>query len=143
MAEKKKMVLSDKSVIPTDEIIFSYIGQKKTLWKLLMEYLSENHKDITGSWNYYNDGKSWLFKVVQKKKTIFWLTLLEDTFKITFYFGDKAEPVIEESNLPQICKDNFRNGPRYGKIRALSVLINDISDIEIVKEVIRIKIRIK
>jgi hypothetical protein len=143
MAGKKKMVLSDKSVIPTDEIIFSYIGQKKALWKILMEYLSENHKDITGSWNYYNDGKSWLFKVVQKKKTIFWLTLLEDTFKITFYFGDKAEPVIEASNLPQICKDNFRNGPRYGKIRAITVKMDDLEDINSIKELIGIKKKMK
>jgi hypothetical protein len=143
MSGKKIMVLSDKAVIPTEEIIFRYIGQKKIIWKILMDYLSENHKDIIGSWNYYNDGKSWLFKAVQKKKTIFWLTLVEDTFKITFYFGDKAEPTIEASNLPQIHKDNFRNGQRYGKIRALSVLINDVSDIDIVKEVIQIKIRVK
>jgi hypothetical protein len=143
MAEKKIMVLSDKTIIPTEEIIFRYIGQKKILWKTLMDYLSENHKDIAGNWNYYNDGKSWLYKAVQKKKTIFWLTLLEETFKVTFYFGDKAEPVIESSNLPQILKDNFKNSQRYGKIRALSVLINDISDIEIVKEVIQIKIKVK
>ncbi len=143
MAEKKKMVLSDKSVIPTEEIIFNYIGQKKALWKILMEYLSENHKDINGSWNYYNDGKCWLFKVVQKKKTIFWLTLLEDTFRIIFYFGDKAEPVIEASDLPQIYKDNFRNGPKYGKIRAISIIMNDQDDIKSVEKLIDIKKRLK
>jgi hypothetical protein len=143
MADKKILVLSDKTVIPTEEIIFRYIGQKEILWKTLMTYISEDHKDITGSWNYYNDGKSWLFKAVQKKKTIFWLTLLDETFKITFYFGDKAEPVIEASSLPRIHKDNFRNGQRYGKIRAISVKMDDLEDINSIKELIGIKKSLK
>ena len=143
MAEKVTPVLSDKSVEPTEEIIFHIIGEKKVIWKTFMEYLSENHKDIIGGWHYYNDGKSWLFKAVQKKKTIFWLTVLENAFKVTFYFGDKAEPVIEASNLPQVLKDNFKVGQRYGKIRAISLKMNEPGDIESVKELIGIKKKIK
>jgi hypothetical protein len=32
----------------------------------------------------------------QKKKTIFWVGVLKDTFRITFYFGNKAEPDREQ-----------------------------------------------
>ena len=80
MADKEDLVLTDKQIIPTDEYIFSIIGDKKILWQNLMNYVSENYKDISGSWNYYNDGKQWLFKLVQKKKTIFWAAILKDTF---------------------------------------------------------------
>jgi len=68
----------------------------------------KNCKNISGNWNYYNDGKQWLFKLVQKKKTVFWAGILSDTFRVTFYFGDKAESLIEASELPSNIKNNFK-----------------------------------
>ena len=76
MDEKEKFAFSDKNVKPSEELIFSKIGDKKIFWQKIMKYLSDNYKDASGSWNYYNDGKQWLFKMVQKKKTIFWLAVL-------------------------------------------------------------------
>ncbi len=55
-------VLSDSSITPNDEIVFSIIEDKKTLWKQTITYLHENHKDISEVWKYYNDGKNWLFR---------------------------------------------------------------------------------
>ena len=137
------MMLSDKSIIPTDDYIFSLIGAKKTHWQRIMNHVSENYKDSSGSWNYYNDGKQWLYKHVQKKKTIFWAAILTDTFRITFYFGDKAEPVIESSDLPQNIKEGFRTAKRYGLIRPVSLLINDNTDVDNVVKLISIKNKIK
>ena len=143
MAEKENLVLSDKQIIPTDDYIFSIIGEKKILWQAIMNYVSENYKDISGSWNYYNDGKQWLFKLVQKKKTIFWAGVLKDTFRVSFYFGDKAEPLVDASDLPRNIKDDFKNGKHYGKIRAVSIKISDLTDVESVKKLIQIKIKAK
>lgn len=143
MDEKLNLLLSDPQVKPDEKLIFSIIGEKKILWQELMNYLKINYPDASGDWNYYNDGKLWLFKMTRKKKTIFWGTLLEDTFKITFYFGDKAEPVILESSLTDEVKQNFMTGKRYGKIRAISVKVNDVSDLEIIKTTIGIKVKLK
>ena len=143
MTEKENLMLPDKQIIPTDDYIFSIIGEKKVLWQAIMNYVSENYKDMSGSWNYYNDGKQWLFKMVQKKKTIFWAAVLKDTFRVTFYFGDKAEPLIDAGELPKTIKDDFKNGKRYGKIRAASLKMSDLSDVESVKKLIQIKLKIK
>jgi hypothetical protein len=143
MAEKENLVLSDKQIIPTDDYIFSIIGEKRILWQTIMDYLSDNYKDISGSWNFYNDGKQWLFKLIQKKKTIFWAGILKDTFRVTFYFGDKAETLIDASDLPQAIKDDFKNGKRYGKIRAASLKMSDLSDVESVKKLVAIKMKMK
>ena len=141
MTEKEIYVLSDKEIIPTDDLVFSILGDRKILWQNIMKYASG--KDINGSWNYYNDGKQWLYKVVQKKKTIFWTALLKDTFRVSFYFGDKAEPHIDASDLDQSIKDDFKTGKRYGKIRAISLKMKDSSDIEMVKKLIDIKTKLK
>jgi hypothetical protein len=142
MSESEKMLLSDKSVIPTDDYIFSLIGERKSEWLSIMSYASENYND-TGSWNYYNDGKQWLFKLVNKKKTIFWAGIFSDTFRITFYFGDKAEPVLLASDIPELMKSDFKSAKRYGAIRAITILVKDQSDVDNVLKLVNIKHKIK
>jgi hypothetical protein len=143
MSDKEILVLNDKQIIPTDDYIFSLIGEKKILWQNIMRYTSENYKNISGSWNYYNDGKQWLYKLVQKKKTIFWAGILKDTFRITFYFGDKAEPVIDSSDLPQAIKDSFKTSRKYGAIRAITIKVLDSEDADNVLKLIAIKHKLK
>ena len=46
MAEKEEMILSDRLVIPTDEYIFSILGEKKIFWQDIISYAAENFKDI-------------------------------------------------------------------------------------------------
>ena len=143
MDEIEKTILSDKSVVPTDDYIFSIIGERKVHWLRIMNYLSENYPDASGSWNYYNDGKQWLFKYVRKKKTIFWASLLKDTFRITFYLGNKAEPVIENSDLPKSVKEEFKTAKRYGLIRPVTFIIRDEADADNILKMIVLKVKLK
>jgi hypothetical protein len=143
MAESEKPVLGDKSVYPSDEILFSIFGDKKVVWQRILSYVKDNYKDITEEWRYYNDGKQWLFKMQQKKKTIFWISVLKDTFRITFYFGNKAEPLIEGSQLPQKIKDGFRDAKRFGSLRPVTITITGVSDLENILKLIDIKVKLK
>jgi len=143
MSEREEMVLSDKNVIPDDDYIFSLIGDKKILWQKIINYATENYKEVSGSWNYYNDGKQWLFKLVQKKKTIFWGGILRDTFRISLWFSDKAIPLIEDSDLPDTIKADFITSKKYGAIRAVSIKVFNNADVENVIKLIVIKQKIK
>lgn len=143
MDEKENFAFSDKNVKPSEELIFSKIGDKKILWQKIMKYLADNYKDASGTWNYYNDGKQWLFKMVIKKKTIFWLAVTDDAFRITFYFGDKAEPDLIASNLPQKVKDDFLSGKHYGKIRGITTKVTSLADVDTVTKLADIKIKLK
>jgi len=143
MAEKEILILSDKEVIPTEDYILSILGDKKEFWKSIIKIATEEYNDTSGTWNYYNDGKQWLFKMVQKKKTLFWGGIHKDTFRITFYFGDKAEPMILASDLPQSIKDGFKTTKRYGAIRAISIKVFEHSDVENVMKLIGIKHQMK
>ena len=100
--------LNDKNVKPNDDIIFSIIGDRQLLWKQTISYLCDNNNDISEEWKYYNDGKSWLFRVLKKKKTLFWIRILEDTFRIAFWFAEKLEPLIMQSNLPENLKTQYK-----------------------------------
>jgi hypothetical protein len=143
MSVLEPLVLSDKEIIPTDEYIFSIIGEKRVLWRELLDYMSDNYKDSSGGWRYYKDGNQWLFKMERKKKTVFWAGIMTGTFRVTFYFGDKAENLIYSGDLSQTLKDEFKTGKRYGKIRAISLKMSDQKDVESVKKLVAIKMKIK
>jgi hypothetical protein len=136
-------VLSDKNIFPSDEIIYSYIGKSKALWISAFDYIHEKHPDIEEQWRYYNDGKSWLMKVTRKTKTIFWLSLFEKSFRITFYFTAKAEEVISDSKLSDELKKQFVEAKTYGKIRPLTITFKNKKDVEFLKELITIKLSLK
>jgi hypothetical protein len=139
MSEKEIFILSDKNVVPTEDYIFSLLGDKKELWNSIMTHITDNYNDTSGTWNYYNDGKQWLFKMVRKKKTIFWSALLQDAFRISFYFGDNAMPLIDASDLPQEIKDGFKKTKKYGAIRPISIKVFEHSDVDTVLKLIEIK----
>ena len=135
------LVLKDKSVIPNNDLIFSIIGENRVHWQKMTKYVHDKYPDAIEQWNYYNDGKNWLFRMIRKKKTLFWIGILEDTFRLTFYFGDKVEPLIEKSGLPAEMKEGFKNGKRYGKIRAISMRVEKDEDIEHAIKLVDIRIK--
>jgi len=137
------LVLKDKEIYPTEEIIFSHIGKTKTNWEALFNHIHTSHSDFNEEWRYYNDGKSWLMKITKKTKTIFWLSVIPKTFRITFYFGDKAEPAILASAIPDEVKKDFMEGKRYGKIRGITLQMKSKKNIEAAKELIRLKLAAK
>jgi hypothetical protein len=143
MASTEKPILSDPMVNPDNELISAILGDKMIWWNTIMDHTMTSYPNVTPIWRYYNDGKQWLFRLLKKKDTIFWTTLFEDTFRITFYFPDRVEPLIEASNLPVKMKEDFFTGHKYGKIRGMTVKMESQQDIEKVLELVAIKFQIK
>lgn len=137
------IVLTDPNVQPTDELIFSIIGENSVYWEKIIDHLYDNHFDISEEWRFYNDGKSWLHRAQRKKKTIYWIGVIKDTFRISFWFGDKAEPVIEASALPENIKEQFRNAKRYAHSRAVSIEMRSPEDLQNAIALIELKIKLK
>jgi hypothetical protein len=136
------LVLTDKTVTPTDELIFSIIGENRVFWEELLAGVHKKYPDAMELWNYYNDGKSWLFRMIQKKKTLFWIGVHQDTFQVTFYFGDKAEPLIESSTISATLKEDFKSGKRYGKIRSISMKVQGDVDVENALKLVDIRVKV-
>ena len=134
---------NDKDEFPDDEVLSRYLGKAKPVWDSFMEFLKETYPSFSGQWRYYNDGKSWLYKLTKKKKTISWISVWHNMFKTTFYFPDKAEELIVNSKLKKEYKDKFVNGKRYGNTRGLTVQIKKPSDLATTKKLIEIKEKLK
>lgn len=143
MALIDELLLTDREIYPSQELIFSMIGDKKICWEKIMNYSQNHYDNISGDWRFYNDGKRWLFKLSRKAKTILWIGLVKGTFRVTFYFGEKAEPVITGSTLPQKIKKDFLQAKRYGKLRAITVKVSGDEDVDNICKLIDIKAKLK
>jgi hypothetical protein len=142
-ANMDQPVLGDKNQFPTEKVIFSHIGKAKALWKLFFDHLHTEHPDFTEEWRYYNDGKSWLMKVTRKSKTVFWLSIIQDAFRVTCYFTEKAAPAIEGSAISAELKKQFKDAKSFGKIRGLTILFKDKGDVENARAMISLKLSLK
>ena len=141
--EHLELVLVDPSEYPTDEILFSHLGRTKTYWTSIFNFIDTNYPEFNREWRYYRDGKSWLLKVTRKKKTICWVSVIRKSFRMTFYFVDRAEKTIKESNISEDLKTKFIEGKNYGKIRGLTIIFKNKKDVEYAKTLIGLKLKIK
>ena len=74
----EKPLLADKEQHPTEEIIFSHIGESRHHWETLFGHIHSGYPEFISEWRYYNDGKRWLLKTTKKSKTIFWLVICQE-----------------------------------------------------------------
>lgn len=139
----EKPCLNNKDEYPTAEVLSRYLGEVKSTWDSFIEFVKESYPLFSGEWWYYNDGKSWLYKLTKKKKTICWISIYHHKFKTTFYFPDRAEELITKSKLEKDYIDGFIHGKRYGKIRGITVEIKSPADLETTKMLIEIKEQLK
>ena len=141
MADEKP-ILNNPDQQPSDKLTHSCIEKRKTaLWIAFFDFLHDKHPDLSEEWRYYKDGSNWLMKVIRKSKTIFWLSVWKNGFKITFYFSDKAAEEINQSVIPDELKESFRTGKRFGKIRALTIDFGKKKHIEYADTLIAIRLK--
>jgi dTDP-4-dehydrorhamnose reductase len=136
-------ILNNKNIYPDDTVLSQHLGKVKSVWDSFIELIRESYPTFTTEWRYYNDGKSWLFKITKKTKTVSWVSVYTNMFKTTFYFSDKAETLIIDSTLRNDLKEQYVNGKRYGKIRGITVEVKGTTDLRMIKKLIEIKEKIK
>ena len=135
-------VFNDKQTKPTDEMVFSAIGDTALLWKQTFSYLFDNHSNVSVIWKYSICGKYWVCQALQKKKSLFRIHIPErNYFTISFPLGDHAEQAVQQSKLPDNIKQEFIDAKRYSTTRYITLKMEDSRDFENVKMLIELKLR--
>lgn len=125
----------------------------ETLFKgILHEQLFQSYKEIqrilirfglSGEWRFYKDGKTWLYKVTHKKKTVVWLSLWEDFFKSSFYFTEKNKRGIMDLTIDDTVKKVFLQRQAIGRLIPLILDIHCVDEITDFEKVVEYKLSLK
>ncbi len=143
MTEKEIFILTDPLVEPSREFLKEVLKEKYDWWMEIRDHVTGSYPHVTEIWKYYNDGKQWLYRLMQKKNTIFWLAVMADTYRITFYLPKRAEPVISGSALPESIRTEFLTTRSYGQIRPITLTMEEPSQVETVKQLVALKLGLK
>ena len=119
----ENQIFTDPMVKPNNKILEKTLGKN---YKLYEEFETKiNEKKLALEWNYYTDGKSWLCKILNKKKNICWLSVWNTGFKLTFYFTEKTIDGIYELDIENEIKVNAQEMKPVGKLRPVIFLIKN------------------
>jgi len=117
------MLLRDKQTIPDDKVLKTALGESYAAYAGLMKTVTADEFGLSPQWNYYNDGKAWLCKVVFKKKTVFWVSVWEGYFKVAFYFTERNSDGIDGLDIAPEIKLSFRSADHIGKLIPLAISV--------------------
>lgn len=133
---KAQQLLRDANVKPTDEIIANGLGATNNTYTKFIEEL-KNYDIFLMDWRYYNDGKAWLSKGeykwttsrgTNKVKPIFWLSIWDGFFKVSFYFSEKIRDELLALPITNESKELIKNAVTNGKTMRFIPIIFDIDD---------------
>lgn len=114
-------VLKDEHIYPSDDVLEQHLQGAKPIWDAFTARLTTELPDASLEWRYYQDGKSWLCRLVRRKKTICWLSIWDQFFKTTFYFTAKCDHDIEGLPIGQAFKNAYRALPLKGKLKPITI----------------------
>jgi hypothetical protein len=134
-----KPVLTDQNVYPDEAILRRVLKEQYGMFEELMHRIISKPFELVPEWNYYKDGKSWLCKVMYKKKTVFWLSVWDACFKVTFYFTAKTETGINDLDIAHSIKTEFQAREAVGKLKPLTILFTPKTNMDDVLLLIRYK----
>ena len=136
-------LLKDPDVFPNKEILQKTLGKSYSAYERLINDVTGPGYCLEPVWNFYKDGKAWLCKVVFKKKTVFWLSVWNQYFKVAFYFTEKNKQGIDTLDIDNKIKQDFINHKPVGKLLPLVLNINSDNQVKDALTVAGYKMRLK
>ncbi len=131
MAEQ---LLRNPEIEPTAEIIAEGLSESNSVYVRFVEQLKEHAVSLM-DWRYYNDGKAWLSKGEYKWTTargtnkvtpLFWLSIWEGFFRISFFFSTKVQDELLTLPMSQEAKAIIENAKPMGKTARFIPVIFDV-----------------
>lgn len=133
-----KAILSNKDEYPTDEVLQQYFSRDDyALYRRLLDGLHKN--DLQQEWNYYKDGKSWLGKILFKKKNLGWISYLETGLQVGVYFGERLWSQVLALDLDERIKNRLPQIEKSGKLYGISIPISDEAYVETALQLVLFK----
>jgi hypothetical protein len=141
--EKQTMLLREPEIKPIENVLKNILGKELfDVYEELIRIITTEF-DIQYEWRFYKDGKSWLFKAVSKKKTIFWLSVWDGFIKTSFYFIGKNRFGIFDLPISDEIKETFDKVEVIGKLIPLILNIEQKKQLKDFCEIVRYKKSLK
>ncbi|MDY0254403.1 MAG: DUF3788 family protein [Tenuifilaceae bacterium] len=124
-------------------VLSESLGSLYEVYDDLIDRISSPDYGLVASWRYYKDGKSWLCKVTYGGKTVFWLSVWQSFFKMSFYFTSKSSQGVGQLSIDESIKSCLSQSKPTGKLVPLVLDIRSSEQIADVLEIVKYKRELK
>jgi len=140
----KEQLLRDPNIKPDNDNISKCLNTSYNTYNKFIEELKKIDVSLL-EWRYYNDGKSWLSKGeykwvtsrgTNKVKSIFWLSIWDGFFKLSFYFSNGMQEELLKIPVSDETKELIKNSNPMGKTMRFIPLVLDIYNDRQLKDVV-------
>lgn len=115
------LLLKDPDVFPSAEVLEKVLDKKYPVFMEFISAVESEEFNLILNWRYYKDGKAWFCKISLKKKTVLWLSVWSDCFKVAFYFTDKSGTGIPGLKIDESVKEFYLNHKPIGKLKPIVI----------------------
>lgn len=132
----EKQLLRNPDIVPTNDVIADGLGITYKTFINCVEVLKQQGITLM-DWRYYNDGKAWLSKGeykwttprgANKVKPIFWLSIWEGFFKVSFFFGYDIKDELFSLPISTKTKELIKTLRPMGKTMRFIPVVLDIKN---------------
>jgi hypothetical protein len=134
------LLLKDPEVFPSSEVLEKVLNKKYPVIKEFFSTAESEEYNLIPNWRYYKDGKAWFCKITLKKKTVMWLSVWSDCFKVAFYFTEKSGGGIPELRIDESIKALYLEHKPIGKLKPIVVEVRMKSQLADINTLIKYKI---
>jgi hypothetical protein len=105
--------LINPEIYPDENVLRGILGKAYSVYVETLKMFDENN--MTYEWRFYRDGKAWLCKVQNKKRTIVWMSAWKGFIQATIYFPEKYINDIYGLLLSEGTITKITNAKKVGK----------------------------
>ena len=125
--------LRDPNIEPTEIVLSGILKSAYPSYCIFLEEIKS--RGIETSWRYYTDGKAWLAKGVikwkgrragLKSKTLFWLSVWDEYYKVNVYIPETQRNDLLNLNLEDDLKEKIQSIKRMGETYRILTLSFDL-----------------
>lgn len=139
--EKAIQLLRDEKIFPSEDVL---VGAAGTYYGVYREYVGLLlDRGISVDWHYYKDGRAWLGKAVKGTRTVCWISLWEEFFRVSFYIATRLRGEFGKSNINEKILDRAMRQPPVGKLLPIVVEVADRHQLADLMEIVEFKLNFK
>jgi hypothetical protein len=120
------IVLIDKDHQPSDEELQAVLKRSFTHFNKIREL----SKDQIQEWKYYGKKNGWLFKVSNKKRSLFYISPLAGSFLAGMTVNEADKELVLQSSCDDVIKSELREAKKYMEGYPIPITIKTKKDLD-------------
>jgi len=133
-------VFIEKEVVPNQDLIEEKLLSSSEYLETIRKYIIHSIGDTKEEWKHYGKKIGWLLKKFYKKRNLFFITICDGYFNITFVFGQKAFDAVQDSKISSELKIELAGARKYAEGRGLKIKVESANYLKDIEKLIVIKI---